>query len=85
MNAYGIPCEWREDGTRCNDIAQWIVWGCCEFYRVAMCESHARSLANDPQSDCEPIDLEDVDEYMVRSRGYAYEHYFDDGSCNVRK
>ncbi len=63
---YNIKC------LECNDSAVWIVWGCCEYYRTPMCDMHAQSVASDVAPDCEPIDLEGIEEYMTRSNGYGF-------------
>ncbi len=60
----------------CGKTATQIVWGCCEFYRVPMCNTCAIIAVGEDwgraTKSCERTESEDLNEYMTRTNGYAF-------------
>ena len=68
--AHNIECQ------ECGKPATFIVWGCCDYYRAAMCGVCAMVAMGQQWGaetfSCDPTDTEDLNAYMIATGGYGF-------------
>lgn len=57
--------------SECDSPATFIVWGCCEYYKVPMCDEHSYLAVSEDwgkaTNSCDPTDVESMSDWLARS------------------